>query len=150
METYTGKQRVSAAFKKTFTDQDPLMDVEALGNELRFPEDSLCISKKLALEEKGNLGSLQLVDPTKDGRLHGYLEALVETTKIVTDTAVSPVIAGPWTIAIGLRDANNLLRDAMKDPDYVHELMRFCTRQAMKNCLDAAPRDSGYILASGY
>ena len=106
METCTGKQRVSAAFKKTFTDQDPvtdrvpaypfmgqcnaqlvgasikeflldpmvfvkaqvaayerykpdillmqwdlLMDVEALGNELRFPEDSLCISTKHALEE---------------------------------------------------------------------------------------------------
>ena len=187
MDTFTGKQRVSAAFKKTFTDQDPvidrvpaypfmgqcnaqligasireflldpmvfvkaqvaayerykpdillmqwdlLMDVEALGNELRFPEDSLCISTKHALEEKGKLGDLQLADPTKDGRLPGYLEAMVETKKIVTDTPVSPVIAGPWTIAIGLRDANNLLRDAMKDPDYVHELMRFCTRQAIR------------------
>ena len=187
METYTGKQRVSAAFKKTFTDQDPvvdrvpaypfmgqcnpqligasireflldpkvfvkaqvaayerykpdillmqwdlLMDVEALGNELKFPEDSMCISIKLALEEKGKLDSLQLVDPTKDGRLPGYLEALVETREIVTETAVSPVIAGPWTIAIGLRDANKLLRDAMKDPDYVHELMRFCTQQSIR------------------
>ena len=26
METFTGKQRVSAAFKKTFTDQDPVVD----------------------------------------------------------------------------------------------------------------------------
>jgi len=78
------------------------------------------------------LGSLQLADPKKDGRLPSYLEAMTETRKIVTDTAVSPVIAGPWTIAIGLRDANNLLRDAMKDPDYVHELMRFCTQQAIR------------------
>ena len=187
METYTGKQRISAAFKKTFTDQDPvidrvpaypftgqcnpqligasireflqdprvfvkaqvaayerykpdillmqwdlLMDAEALGNELRFPENGLCISKKLVLEEKGKLNSLALVDPTRDGRLPGYLEAMVETRRIVTDTAVSPVIAGPWTIAIGLRDANRLLRDAMKDPDYVHELMRFCTQQSIR------------------
>ncbi|MFH1083297.1 MAG: uroporphyrinogen decarboxylase family protein [Pseudomonadota bacterium] len=187
MEVYTGKQRVSAAFKKTFTDQDPvidrvpaypfmgqcnpqligasikeflldpkvfvrsqvaayeryrpdillmqwdlLMDAEALGNELKFPEDSLCISKKLALEDKGKLSSLELADPKKDGRLPAYLEAMVETRKIVTDTAVSPVIAGPWTIAIGLRDASNLLRDAMRDPDYVHELMRFCTQQSIR------------------
>ncbi len=187
METYTGRQRVAAAFKKTFTDQrikfdripaypftgqcnaqligasireflldpkvfvkaqvaayerykpdillmqwDLLMDVEALGNELRFPEDSLCISKRLALEDKRELSSLTLADPTKDGRLPGYLEAMAETRKIVTDAAVSPVIAGPWTIAIGLRDANNLLRDAMKDPDYVHELMKFCTQQSIR------------------
>ena len=187
METSTGTQRVSAAFKKTFTDQEPkidripaypfmgqfcaqligasirefvtdprvfvkaevaayerykpdivlmqwdlLTDVEALGNELKFPENGLCISTKLALEDKGKLSSLQLADPKKDGRMPGYLEAMAEARKIITETAVSPVIAGPWTIAIGLRGANDLIRDAMKDPDYVHELMQFCTRQSIR------------------
>jgi uroporphyrinogen decarboxylase len=41
------------------------------------------------------------------------------------------VIAGPWTIAIGLRGATELIRDALKDPDYVHELMQFCTQQSI-------------------
>ena len=187
METLSGLQRISAAFKKTFTDQDPpldrvpaypimgqfsaqligasireflkdpmifvkaqvaayenykpdillmqwdlLMDVEALGNELKFPEDSLCISIKTALKDKGKLSSLQLADPTKGGRMPAYLEAMVEARKIITETAVSPVIAGPWTIAIGLREANELIRDAMKDPDYVHELMEFCTQQSIR------------------
>jgi uroporphyrinogen-III decarboxylase len=104
METYTGRQRVSGAFKKTFTDQeiqtdripaypimgqcnaqligasikefilkpeifikaqvaayerynpdivvmqgDLLMEVEAMGNELKFPENSLCISKIICM-----------------------------------------------------------------------------------------------------
>jgi uroporphyrinogen decarboxylase len=111
---------------------DLLMDVEALGNELKFPEDSLCISIKTALKDKGKLSSLQLADPTKDGRMPAYLEAMVEARKIITETAVSPVIAGPWTIAIGLREANELIRDAMKDPDYVHELMEFCTQQSIR------------------
>jgi len=188
METYTGTQRISAAFKKTFTDQDPkidripaypfmgqfnaqligatirefvqdpkvfvkaqvasyerykpdivlmqwdlLTDVEALGNELKFPENGLCISTKLALEDKGKLSSLQLADPKKDGRMPGYLEAMIEVRKIITESPVSPVIAGPWTIAIGLRGANELIRDAMKDPDYVHELMRFCTQQSIRS-----------------
>lgn len=186
METYTGKQRISAAFKKTFTDQeiqidgipaypftgqcnaqlvgatikeflldtkvfikaqvaayerykpdillmqrDLLMEVEALGNELKFPE-GMCISKKMALEDKGKLSSLKLADPTKDGRMPDYLEALSETRKIVTDSPVSPVISGPWTIAIGLRGANGLIRDALKDPDYVHELMAFCTQMSIR------------------
>jgi len=186
MEAYTGRQRVSGAFKKTFTDQeiqmdripaypimgqcnaqlvgasikefllnpdifvkaqvaayerykpdiivmqgDLLQDVEALGNELKFPEDSMCISSKVALEDKGKLSSLKPVDPKKDGRMPAYLEALAEAKKIITDSIVSAVIAGPWTIAIGLREADQLLRDAMKDPDYVHELMEFTTQQSI-------------------
>jgi uroporphyrinogen decarboxylase len=187
VEAYTGRQRVSAAFRKTFTDQDPhidripaylftgqcnaqlvgaslreflldpkvfvkaqvaayerykpdillmmwdlLMDVEAMGNELRFPEDSMSISKKKALEDKGKLSSLKVPDPTKDGRLPGYLQALAEAKKIITDSIVSAVIAGPWSIAIGLRGAQELIMDALKDPDYVHQLMRFCTQASIR------------------
>ena len=186
MDALTGGQRVSAAFKKTFSDQKPeidripaylitgqcnaqlidvsirdwlldpkifakaqvaayeryrpdillmmwdlLTDAEAIGNELKFPENALCISTKMALEDKGKLSSLQIPDPTKDGRLPDYLEALVETKKTIRDAVVSGVIAGPWTIAICLRGATELIRDALKDPDYVHELMQFCTRQSI-------------------
>jgi len=188
METYTGRKRVGAAFKNTFTDQrvkidripaypltgqvnaqligatireilhDPMLfvkaqvaayerykpdillmqwdlltEVEALGNELKFPENGLCISVKTALEDKGKLNSLQLADPTKDGRMPGYLEAISEAKKIVTDTPVSPIVAGPWTISIGLRGASELIRDALKDPDYVHELMAFTTRMSIRS-----------------
>lgn len=187
MEAHKGRQRISAAFKRTFTDAqtqidripayqitgqcnaqlvgvsirdwlldpdifvkaqvasyerykpdillmmwDLLMDVEAIGNELKFPEDSLCISTKFALENKAKLSSLTLPDPNKDGRLPGYLEALAETKKIITDSVVSAVIAGPWTIAIGLRGAVELIMDAIKDPDYVHELMQFCTQASIR------------------
>jgi uroporphyrinogen decarboxylase len=110
---------------------DLLMDAEAIGNELKYPEDSLCITTKAALEDKGKLGSLQVPDPQKDGRLPGYLEAVADTKKIIADAIVSAVIAGPWTIAIGLRGATELIRDALKDQDYVHELMQFCTRQSI-------------------
>ena len=187
METFTAKQRISAAFKTTFTDQeiradrlpaypitgqcnaqlvgasirdfllnpsvfakaqvasyerykpdillmqwDLLMEAEALGNELRFPENSLCISTKWALENKGKLSGLKLADPKKDGRMPGYLEAISEARKIITDAPVSSIISGPWAIAIGLRGANELIMDAIKDPDYVHELMQFCTQMSIR------------------
>jgi len=187
METYTGRKRVSAAFKTTFTDQeikvdrvpaypimgqcnaqlvgasirefildpkvfvkaqvaayerykpdimvmqgDLLMDVEAMGNELRFPENGMCISKKMALEDKGKLSSLKIPDPTKDGRMPAYLEVLAETKKIIADSIVSAVVAGPWTTAIGLRGASELIRDALKDSDYVHELMQFTSQVAIR------------------
>jgi uroporphyrinogen decarboxylase len=187
METFTGRQRISAAFKKTFTDKEPqidripaymftghcnaqligasvreflldaktfvkaqvaayerykpdivlmmwdlFMDTEAMGNELRFPEDTMCMPTKLALEDKGKLSSLKVPDPTQDGRLPGYLEACAETKKVITDSIVSGVIAGPWTIAIGLRGATELIMDAVDDPDYVHELMQLCTQATIR------------------
>ena len=190
-EEYTGKQRVSAAFKKTFTDKDPeldrvpayiftgacnakligasvrdllqdhkvftkaqiaaynrykpdimimmwdlSMDIEAMGNELRYPEDSMSVVTKEFLEDKGNFSKLKVPDPQKDGRLPGYLEACVETKNVVKDAPVSGVIAGPWTIAMGLRGANDLIVDTKMDPDFVHELMKICT-EATKSFTEA-------------
>jgi uroporphyrinogen decarboxylase len=187
METFTGKQRISAAFKKTFSkadvkidripaypitgqfnaqlvgasireflldtsvfvkaqiasyerfkpdillmQRDLLAEAEALGNELKFIEDSLCISVKNALQDKGRLSSLQVPDPTKDGRLPAYLEAVSEARKALPEAPVSPVIAGPWTIAVALREATGLIMDAIKDPQYVHEVMQFCTQVAIR------------------
>ena len=77
-------------------ERDLLMDVEAMGNELKFPEDSMCISTKVALENKGKLSSLQLADPAKDGRIPDYLESLTEAKKIITDAMpCSLVISTP-------------------------------------------------------
>jgi len=187
MTELIGKQRVSAAFKKTFSDQSPeldrvpayifsgacnaklvgatireflqdpkvfakaqaaayerykpdimimmwdlIMDLEAMGSELRYPEDSMSVVLKTPLTEKGKLSSLQVPDPQKDGRLPGYLEACVETKKVVTEAPVSGVIAGPWTIAMGLRGATNLIIDTKKDPAFVHELMKICTEATRK------------------
>ena len=190
-EEFTGKQRVSAAFKKTFTDKDPeldrvpayiftgacnakligasvgdllkdhkvftkaqiaayerykpdimimmwdlSMDIEAMGNELRYPEDSMSVVTKEFLEDKANFSKLKVPDPQKDGRLPGYLEACVETKNVVTDAPVSGVIAGPWTIAMGLRGANDLIVDTKMDPDFVHELMKIST-EATKSFTEA-------------
>jgi uroporphyrinogen decarboxylase len=186
MEEITGRKRISAAFKKTFSDQDPpldripayiftglcnaqlvgansrefftdpqvfakaqiaaaeryqpdivimmwdlLMDAEAMGNVMEFPEDGMCFSKTEMLTEKDNLSKLKVPDPKVDGRIPGYLEACVETKNQLSGTIVSGVIAGPWTIAVGLRNANNLLLDAIDDPPYVHELMEICTQASI-------------------
>jgi uroporphyrinogen-III decarboxylase len=58
METYTGKQRISAAFKKTFSDKDPVLDripayvftgacnAQLIGASLReFFQDPMIFSK---------------------------------------------------------------------------------------------------------
>jgi uroporphyrinogen decarboxylase len=109
-----------------------LMEAEAMGNELKFPENGMCISKKLALEDKGKLNSLSVPDPYKNGRLPDYMESCKMIKDTITDSSVGAVIAGPWTIAINLRGASDLIRDAMKDPTYVHELMELTTEVAIR------------------
>jgi uroporphyrinogen decarboxylase len=111
---------------------DLLMEVEALGNRLKFPDDGMCISETFVLADKGNLGNLSVPDPYKDARMPNYLEACRETRGQITDCPVSGVIAGPWSIAIGLRGATELLKDSMKDGNYVHSLMNFTTEVAIR------------------
>ncbi len=120
---------------------DLLMEVEALGNKLKFPDDGMCISETFSLEEKGNLANLSLPDPYRDARMPNYLEACRETRKLITDIPVSGVIAGPWSIAIGLRGATELLKDSMKDREYVYELMEFTTKVAI--AFGEAVRETG-------
>ena len=122
---------------------DLLTDVEAFGNEMKFPEHSLCFSTKHSLENKGKLSSLEIPDPTRDGRLPGYVEAVAQANKIVTDSIVSAVIAGPWTIAVGLRGAEDLLKDCFKDPDFVLELMELCVQACMRNGESLHPLGAG-------
>jgi uroporphyrinogen decarboxylase len=187
MEALSGKQRVSAAFKKTFTDAQPELDrvpayvftgqvnaqlvgasirdfltkpevftkaqvaaferyrpdimimmwdlsieCEAIGNELRFPEDSMSITTSEILADKGKLSSLEVPDPAKDGRLPVYIEATAATKKALSGALVSGIIAGPWTIAAGLRGAERLIFDTVDDPDFIHELMELCCQTSIR------------------
>ncbi|NIO03556.1 MAG: hypothetical protein GTN74_02790, partial [Proteobacteria bacterium] len=110
---------------------DLLMEVEALGNRIRFPRDGMCVSETLALAEKSSLSKLTVPNPYQDARMPNYLEACREAKGQLQDCPVSGVIAGPWSIGVGLRGATELLRDSLKDGGYVHELMRFTTEVAI-------------------
>jgi uroporphyrinogen decarboxylase len=106
---------------------DLLKEAEAMGNVLRFPEDSMCISEKIALEEKSNLADLRVPDPFTAGRMPDYMETCRLVKEQVRDSSVSGNVCGPWTIAISLRDAEALLKDCRRDPEFVHALMQFAT-----------------------
>ncbi len=124
-----------------------LMEAEAMGNELKFPEDGVCISKKLALEDKEKLNSLSVPDPCKGGSFPDYLYACKMVKDAITDSSVVAIIAGPWTIAIALRGASELIRDAMKDPAYVHELMELTTEVAIRFGLAIPSTGAGMSLS---
>lgn len=109
---------------------DLLYEVEAMGTEVEFPEDSLCKEKSHLLEDKTNLAKLEVPDPKKDGRLPDFLEVCQRVSSVVKDSNVSGIACGPWQIAILLRGAEQLIRDTFSDPDFVHELMKFTSQVA--------------------
>ncbi|MDP6100192.1 MAG: uroporphyrinogen decarboxylase family protein [Dehalococcoidia bacterium] len=122
---------------------DLLKEAEAMGNVLKFPEDSICISERVALEDKSNLGKLRVPNPSTDGRLPTYLEMCRLAKEQLKDASVGGNVCGPWTIAISLRDAESLLKDCRRDPEFVHALMELTTEVSHTSALALATTGVG-------
>ncbi|RLB03805.1 MAG: hypothetical protein DRG50_09800 [Deltaproteobacteria bacterium] len=109
---------------------DLVMESEACGSKVEFPEDDLAYVTKHVLEDKKDLLKLKVPDPKKDGRLPFYIEGLSLARPHITEAAAGSVICGPWQIAVQLRGAEQLLMDCTDDPQFVHDLMNFATEIA--------------------
>jgi uroporphyrinogen decarboxylase len=106
---------------------DLWLEAEAVGNELDFPEEATCYVKRYVLEDKINLAKLNVPDPKHDKRLPDYLECFERIASVIKDTPVAGAVSGPCTIAMCLRRPETFITDTYDDPNFVHELMRYCT-----------------------
>jgi len=120
---------------------DIYLEAEAVGCELDFPENSISHPKKLLLENKSQLASLNVPDPKKDARLPYFIELCERVSSEVKKTAAIGLgHSGPWNLAMHLRGAESLLLDTIDEPQFVHDLMRFTTTvvQTFSDALIAA------------
>ena len=106
---------------------DIMMEAEAAGAELEFPENGVPRVRRYVLSQKSALGSLKLPQPESSGRFPLYIEACQIVVKTIKESALAGTVTGPWTIATGLRGAQELIFDTFDDPAFVEELMRFTT-----------------------
>ncbi|MBN2381280.1 uroporphyrinogen decarboxylase family protein [bacterium] len=106
---------------------DLLIEAEAMGARLRFPENSICETEEYLLADKGQLKRLGVPDPSRDGRMPYFIEACQQISKEIGDSAVGSTICGPWAVAGALRGIEALIYDTMDDPDFVHRLMELTT-----------------------
>ena len=106
---------------------DIMMEAETAGAELEFPEDGIPRVRRYAVSQKSALGSLKLPQPESSGRFPLYMEACKAVAKVIKDSALTGTVTGLWTIATGLRGAQELIFDTVDDPSFVEELMRFTT-----------------------
>ncbi len=103
------------------------LEAEAIGNVIEFPEDAPAHPVKRAIEKKADLAKLKVPDPQKDGRMPDFLEIAERVRAGIKDAAVGQGMMGPWSIAVNIRGADQLLYDCADDPPFVHELMKFTT-----------------------
>jgi uroporphyrinogen decarboxylase len=104
------------------------VEVESVGTTLSFPDWSIPIITKHAINDRKDLKHLSMPDPEKDGRMPYLLEASRFYHEKLGDLfPFSGNVTAPFSIAVNLRGFVNLLKDFREDPDFAHQLMRFAT-----------------------
>jgi uroporphyrinogen decarboxylase len=101
---------------------------QAAGNKCGLDEEGMPYVKKRFLEEKSNLVKMNIPEPEKDAPLPYTLEVCKTVgSALKEEAAVRGFLVLPWTLASQLRGIEKLIYDTVDDPNFVHEVMRFCT-----------------------
>ncbi len=95
---------------------------EACGSGVTYPPKKAPWITDYLIQDKSQIGKLKVPDfmATRSTRV------LIEGTKILAERATVPVVAfmtGPLTFALQLMPYNKLVKELVKDPDFVHELV---------------------------
>ena len=104
------------------------MEAEALGAKTEQAEKGLPTIKEHLLKDILKLKQLKIPDIKSAGRMPVFLEAV----KIVQETigrkaVVIPTVRGPLVLAGQLRGISDLMLDSYDNPDFMKELLDFCT-----------------------
>ena len=107
---------------------------EALGSRFDYPDDDLPL---LAKPKWPDLSSLDdaVVDPSSDGRLRVYLDAVAYAYEARGDTV--PILAyvpAPFTTAQQLVDQESFLLGLLTEPERVKSLLGYATRSINRFC----------------
>lgn len=107
---------------------------EALGSRFDYPEDDLPLLAEPKWKELTQLDD-RVVDPTADGRLRVYLDAITYAYEARGDTV--PVLAyvpAPFTTAQQLVDQEAFLVGLLTEPERVKTLLAYATRSVTRFC----------------
>src|SRR2546423_155634 len=143
---------------------DLAKEAEAIGCRVKYSDYVVpSIDQHVLQDDKGKLARLEVPDPKKAGRLPGFLEQCEALSSAKVPSPLGSVNVGPWTIAMLMRNPELLCLDTLDDPQFVHDLMRFCTEYAksvgdavleqkieaeVKRCIDTAGKRSRFVLST--
>ncbi len=109
---------------------DLQLEAEILGCELKWATNNPPSVSSHPLEDTMTVPCECTLPTPEDGRMPMVLNVIRRLKEAVgSQTALFALYCGPFTLASHLR-GNNIFMDMYDDPDYVHELIEFCTRCA--------------------
>jgi uroporphyrinogen decarboxylase len=108
---------------------DTLVEAEAFGVKVKYYEDRLPEAVDFPVKNlKKDVKEVQMPDPRKDGRLPNILRAgEIVCKELRKTTAVGGLVAGPFSLLMGLRGPEQIYYDMVENPDYVHEMLDITT-----------------------
>ena len=110
---------------------DLQIEAEILGCKLVWSKENPPAVISHPLADGVELSSLHLPKET-DGRIPVVVEATAALRKKYPDLALYGLITGPFTLALHLLGTEIFMK-LFEDPDYVGELMEFCTQVGIKH-----------------
>jgi len=113
---------------------DAVIEAEALGSEISYPEDEPpFVVRPLLGEDKAAIRGLKRPrDPARGGRMPVVINATrMISQRLGTAVYIQSIVMGPMNIASQLRGVENLIFDFLDDPDYARELLELTLRQSI-------------------
>lgn len=109
---------------------DPYREAADLGLHVEFPEDGLPVSRVPLLADPADLGQIKLVEPSQGRRMSDRLAAIRRFREAAGDEVmIMGWVEGALAEAADLRGVSQLMLDLVDRPDWVTDLLEFCTEQ---------------------
>ena len=103
---------------------DLALEAEACGCKLKMSDNALPSVAEHVIQSRKDLDKLTIPDPYKDGRLSVFLEATSLFNKRFALQAMAASL-GPFTLSAELMGVEVIARKALKEPEFVHEVMEY-------------------------
>lgn len=106
---------------------------EAMGAKVKYFKNSGPQIEVPVIEKLEDIKNIKIVNPDKDGRLSLYFKALrILENEIGNEVRVATGIGGPFTTAAILRGVDHFLVDMIKNPEFVHDIMKVTTESVIR------------------
>ena len=99
---------------------------EAVGSKMCYPENSLDYVQEHFLKDYTQLKEIEVINPYKCPNLKHALDRFEKEIKRFPDWVGGNGIAGPMSTAVAIRSAECLLRDMVKNPEGIGNLLKYC------------------------
>jgi len=115
----------------------------ALGSNMNDPEESVPAIMSYVLEDLNDVDKLDMskLELKNDKLFQLHIEAAeILIDKLGKEVPTGVLISGPFTAAASIYKTENFLRATRKNPEKVHELVKFCTEALKMICREFIKR----------